>query len=259
MPEVDLFIPCLTDTFHPRAALATVAVLEHLGVEVNFPSDQTCCGQAHHNAGCAGDARTLVRRMSRVFTGDRPVVTPSGSCAAMIVEHASGLFAVNDPDAVLVQSLADRTREFSQYLLDDLQLDPRELGAKWPGSSSRSLPTPVTWHFSCHLRSLGGTDETLRLLAGISGLAVVPLPGAERCCGFGGAFAVDEHAISASLGRDKGNAVRITGAEILVCNDSGCALQIAGTLSRMGKPLRVAHIAEPLAEALGLAIPGEAP
>ena len=256
MPDVDLFVPCLTDTFHPRAAAATVAVLEHLGVRVHVPPDQTCCGQAHHNAGCADDARALVRRMAKVFAGDRPVVTPSGSCAAMVAEHAMGLFASGDPDALAVTSLAARTREFTQFLLDDLALDPRELAGRWPESEA-SAPTPITWHFSCHLRSLGATDETARLLSAIEGLELAPLPGAERCCGFGGAFAVDEPAISAAMGRDKGNAVRISGAELLVCNDSGCALQIAGTLSRAEKSVPIAHVAEVLAHALGLEIPGD--
>ncbi len=251
-PEVDLFVPCLTDTFHPRAAAATVAVLEHLGCRVHFPDDQTCCGQAHRNAGCTDDAAALIRRMAQVFPGERPIVTPSGSCAAMVARHAVDLVPGDDPDAPAVRSLAARTRELSRFLLDDLRLDVTQLGARWPGD-----PTTAAWHFPCHLRELGGDRAALQVLAGIEGLRVAPIPDAERCCGFGGTFAVDEPAISGALGRDKARSFLASGAEILICDESGCALQIAGTLSRLGHRPRLVHFAEVLAESLGLAIPGE--
>ena len=245
---VDLFVPCLTDTFLPRAAAATVLLLEHFGCEVSVPREQTCCGQAHFNAGATAEARSLVERMARIFSGERPVITPSGSCAAMVIEHAPTISA-----SPAVLSLAKRTREVTQFLVEDLALAPATLGARWPGA-----PLRATVHYPCHGRALELAPLTDRILAAIEGVEVVPSPAADRCCGFGGAFAVDEAAISGAMGREKVASVASTGAELLVCNDSGCALQITGVAehaSPSADPPRVWHVAEVLAVSLGLELP----
>ena len=245
---VDLFVPCLTDSFLPASAAASALLLEFFGWSVEVPRAQTCCGQAHFNAGATGEARALVERMATIFSSDRPVVTPSGSCAAMVIEHAP---TISDDPAV--HSLAKRTREITQFLFEDLALDPRELGARWPGE-----PTAITVHQPCHGRALDLAPITARVLASIEGLDVRESPGADRCCGFGGAFAVDEAAISGAMGKEKVASIASTGAELLVCNDSGCALQIAGVAEHPGtggRAPRIFHVAEVLALSLGLEVP----
>jgi len=198
--------------------------------------------------------------MAKVFSGDRAIVTPSGSCAAMVRIHASQLFAPTDVDFAAIQSMSRRVREFSEFLCHDLRINLEDHDARWPGISSGNSAAATT-HFSCHLRELGLSTETETLLSQIAGLEVRPLPDFERCCGFGGAFAVDEPELSSELGREKSGLIESTDADLWVINESGCRLQIEGTYSRSGqhRQRRVLHLSEVIAESLGIGIMGEQP
>jgi L-lactate dehydrogenase complex protein LldE len=255
--EVALFITCLTETFYPRAGIAVVKVLERLGCKVEFPEGQTCCGQPMYNNGFPDEARELARRMVRGFEGARYVVAPSASCAAMVREHYPELLGDDPAYARGARELAGKTYEFAEFLVKVLQVDLAALGAKWPGHA--------TYHYSCHQRGLGiapplqtmgaaNTGDTLavRLLRQIDGLRFTPLEKADQCCGFGGTFALKYPPISGLLARDKVACIRATGASIVVSSDAGCTMNLAGTCHREGVAVEFKHIAEVIAESLGL-------
>lgn len=242
--NVSLFITCLTDAFYPRAGIAVVKVLEHLGCRVDFPLAQTCCGQPMYNNGFQEEARDLGRRMIRVFEKSERVVTPSGSCAAMIREYYPSLFENGHEMRRAAESLAARTFEFSEFLLKVMGVDPTTLVARGKGR--------VTYHYSCHLRGVGVRDESERLIRAIRGLEFVPLEKAEQCCGFGGMFAMNYPVVSAEMARDKAACIASAGAERVVCNEAGCTMNIAGTCRREGVQVEFVSIAELLAESMGL-------
>lgn len=221
-----------------------VKVLEFLGHEVVFPRRQTCCGQPMYNNGFHDEARALARRMIDVFAPYEMVVTPSASCAAMVRKRYADLFAGHDADRRRAETLAARTFEFVELVTKVLRADFRALGARWPGSA--------TCHYSCHSRDIGLTDETIRLLAMIDALEYRPLERLEQCCGFGGTFAVNYPRISGEMVRDKVACIARTGASTVICNDAGCAMNIAGACHRLGLDVAFASAAEVLAEGLGL-------
>lgn len=242
--KISLFITCLTDTYYPRVGRAVVAILEHLGHEVVFPAGQTCCGQPMFNTGYHEQAADLARRMIDVFEDADVVVTPSGSCAAMIHEYYPQLLH-NDPAyAERARAFIHKTHEFVEFLTHVEKIDLRALRCKWPGH--------VTYHYSCHLRALGMTDETVRLIQQINGIQFTPLKKTEQCCGFGGTFAVKYPEISGAMVRDKTACIAETQAPTVICNDGGCAMNIAGALHREGSEVKLKHLAELIAEGLGL-------
>jgi L-lactate dehydrogenase complex protein LldE len=242
--KVSLFITCLTDTFYPRTGIALVKVLERLGCEVDFPQAQTCCGQPMWNNGFHADARELAKRMIGVFESSEAVVTPSGSCAAMIRDYYPEMFHADHAWEHAAQAFAARTYEFVEFLVNVLKADFRQLGARWPGR--------VTYHYSCHLRGIGVTDEAVRLMRQIDGLEYLPLEKAEQCCGFGGTFALKFPEVSGTMVRDKVGCIGATGAETVVSNDAGCTMNLAGACRREGAGVAFKSLAEILAESLGL-------
>lgn len=237
---VQLFITCLLDHLYPDIAEACVTVLERAGVEVAVPEGQTCCGQPAFNGGFLAEARQMARHFLDVFADTTgPIVTPSGSCASMVVHHYPGLFAGEPVQQARAEAVARRVREFSQFLVEDLGLQ---------GIGGR--PGRYTYHPSCHLtRELGvrGCAETL--LAGIPGAELRPLPEAEACCGFGGLFAVKLPTVSAAMMRRKLENIAASGAETCVVCDASCMTHLNGGLVRQGQAPIVRHLAEILAEA----------
>jgi len=240
MPSrVQLFITCIVDSIYPAVGEALVEVLERLGVDVEFPEAQTCCGQPGYNAGFRDDARQLALNFLDVFEkSDAPLVTPSGSCAAMIVHGFPDLFAGDAPNLARAQALAARTYEFSQYLVEVLGVE--DVGARFNGS--------LTYHPSCHLlRGLGVKDAANKLLARVRGVEVIPLANAEECCGFGGLFAVKHGDISGAILDRKLESLRAGKAGTVVGCDMSCLMHIQGALTRDGSPVRCMHLAEVLA------------
>ncbi|MFW6060132.1 MAG: (Fe-S)-binding protein [Phycisphaeraceae bacterium] len=239
-----LLITCLTDTFYPRTGIAVVKVLEKLGCTVSFPEAQTCCAQPMWNNGYHDEARQLAKRMIETFADADHVVTPSGSCAAMIREHYPEMFEHEPEWHDRAKAFAARTHEFIEFLLNVLKVDLREHGAKWPGK--------VTYHYSCHLRGLGVTDEAVRVMQQIEGLEYAPLEKRDQCCGFGGTFAMKYPQISGAMVRDKASCIQATGAATCVSNDAGCTMNIAGTCHRENIDVRFKSLAEIIAEGMGL-------
>ncbi|MFF4209945.1 (Fe-S)-binding protein [Streptomyces sp. NPDC001796] len=242
--RVALFPTCVNDAVHPATAIATVTVLERLGVEVDFPFEQTCCGQPQYNTGYRRETEPLLRRMAKAFDGYDHVVAPSGSCVAMVRDNyprlGSRAAAEGRADDLADQarSLADRVHEFSEFLVDVLGVT--DVGAYFPHT--------VTYHPSCHgLRVLGLGDRPRRLLEAVEGLELVELPGADECCGFGGTFAVKNPHVSAAMGADKIRNAEATGARVLCGADNSCLMHLDGMLRRRGSDLRPLHLAEILA------------
>ncbi len=233
--RVALFVTCLGDTVQPQVGQATVAVLERLGIGVEFPREQTCCGQLHFNAGYQGEARALALRFVEVFRPYGVVVTPSGSCASHVRVHYPGLLGADAGD------VPGRVLELSELLVGRLGVE--DVGAAWEGGA-------VAYHPTCHsLRLLRLGDAPERLLRAVRGLTLVELPDAHECCGFGGTFAVKNAAVSSAMLADKIACVEASGAAAVCACDSSCLLHIGGGLERRGSRVRAVHLAEVLARA----------
>ena len=236
MPPIQLFVTCLVDTFYPETGEAILDIFRRLGIPVEFPAEQTCCGQPAFNAGLRSGARPLAEHTIRVFENlPGEVVIPSGSCAHMLKHGYLEIFE-NDPQWLArARSLATRTFEFTEYLVDYLGVT--DLGAHWDGK--------LTYHPSCHLSRGMGIDRQPRLLlAAVQGAEMVELPHQEDCCGFGGVFSVEHPELSAEFLKRKISNLDISGSPTLVVADTGCRMHIAGGLHRQKKPQRVLHIAE---------------
>jgi L-lactate dehydrogenase complex protein LldE len=219
--RVSLFVTCFNDTLFPQTGRAVVRLLERLGCEVDFPLEQTCCGQMHMNSGYAREGAALARRFARVFQDSEHIVTPSASCAGM-----------------LRQEVDIQVHELSEFLVDVLGVE--EVGAYFPHR--------VTFHPTCHsLRELGLGDRPLRLLHAVKGIELVELPSATECCGFGGTFAVKNAEVSSAMLADKVRAVLDTGAEVVCAADNSCLMHIGGALARQRTGVGTKHLAEVLA------------
>lgn len=238
--KVQLFITCLAEQFFPTTLENMVAVLERLGVEMAFPQAQTCCGQPFYNTGFQSGARAVARKWLDVFAPtDGYIVSPSGSCVAMVREHYPELFPENSRDHKRAQEVAARTFEFTQFLVNVLKI--ADVGAHYPHR--------VTYHASCHLlRSLGARDEPKSLLRHVRGLELVPLADEETCCGFGGAFSVIFPEVSQAMMNAKIANVEASGAEAVVACDSGCLMNIAGGLEKKKSPVKALHLIDILAQ-----------
>jgi L-lactate dehydrogenase complex protein LldE len=229
-------ITCLGDALFPEVGVATVRLLRRLGVTVDFPAAQTCCGQPHFNSGYHDHARDLARHAIATFANGQTVVTPSGSCAAMVKLEYPELFHDDPAWRERAADLARRTRELSDFLVNVLQVE--DVGARFEGKA--------TYHMACHLRGLGLQTEPERLLRKVRGLEYVPLERGDECCGFGGSFAVRFPEISGAMVRDKAAFIEKTGADVVVATDAGCLMNIAGCLRRRGSPVRALHLAQVL-------------
>ncbi len=239
--RVSLFTTCLVDQFMPEVAESVVRVLGRLGVEVEVPEAQTCCAQPAFNSGSWGDARPVARRFLDVFSGDGLIVTPSGSCAAMVRNFYPELFREQPAEVERARRAGDRVWEFSEFVVD--VLGRADLGGRLDGAA--------TYHKCCHLlRELGVDRQPAALLAGVKGLELRPLERADVCCGFGGTFSVKMAPISTAMLNEKLDYVQATGAKTLVAGDAGCIMHMAGGLRRRGSDVQVIHTAQLLDRAL---------
>jgi L-lactate dehydrogenase complex protein LldE len=219
--RVALFVTCFNDTLFPGTGRAVVELLEHLGCSVEFPEEQTCCGQMHGNSGYAAQGDALARRVERVFAAHDVVVSPSASCVAYLREKGvGGVF------------------ELTEFLVDELGVE--DVGA--------SFPHRVAYHPTCHsLRLLKVGDRPLRLLRAVQGIDLVEIEEANECCGFGGTFAVKNADTSMAMLSDKLRHVLDTRAEVCTAADNSCLMHIGGALRRQRTGVRALHLVEILA------------
>lgn len=231
---------CLCDAFFDDVARATVEVLGHLGVEVLYPEDQTCCGQPAFNTGDWDASRQVARHCARVFAGDLPIIVPSGSCAAMHL-HGNRLQFEQEPDNGIA-SLAARTWEVVDFIHNGLGV------TRWPGRFE--TPTRIAFHRSCHCRDTGTAAAARALLSSIAHAEVVPFGQAEQCCGFGGTFAVTFPHISAQMGSLKIDHIRDIRPDLLAGVDMSCLMHLDGLAAAQGRRVPHKHVVQILRDTL---------
>ncbi len=252
--RIGLFIPCYIDQLYPQVGLATVKVLEKYGDEwashrreefhIEFPPAQTCCGQPMANTGCTEEARPLAEAFLRIFHPFDAVVSPSGSCVAMVRHHYDEYF----PHDSKYEELQHKTYELCEFLHDVLKVE----------YIAGRFPYKVGLHQSCHgLRELRlgsaselatkSVDKIHRLLETMEGISFAELNRPDECCGFGGTFAVNEEAVSCMMGNDRVHDHIQAGTQVLTAADMSCLMHLDGLIRRQQKPIRVMHVAEILA------------
>lgn len=239
--RIALFITCLDDTFFPSVGRAVTEVLERLGHQVTFPLGQACCGQMHFNTGYRRECLPMLETFVDAFGDSEVVVSPSASCVAMVRDHYRELAMDLGDGARLpaVEDLLSRVYEFTEFLTGVLGVT--DVGAAYPHR--------VAYHPTCHsLRALHLGDAPLRLLRAVRDLELAELEDADTCCGFGGTFAVKNHAVSGAILSDKMRAVLMSRAEVVTAVDMSCLMHIGGGLGHLGAGLRTMHLAEVLRE-----------
>ncbi|MBM7646953.1 L-lactate dehydrogenase complex protein LldE [Scopulibacillus daqui] len=237
--KVSLFITCLADIFYPEVGKDVVEILEDLGCEVDFPKNQTCCGQPAYNSGYHKETKTAAKHMIEAFEGAEYAVAPSGSCVMMVHEFPA-LFSESEKEwQEKAAALANKTYEFTQFVVE--VLGKEDLGAE--------LHRKAAVHTSCHMNRLMGIKEPpQRLLKHVKGLEVVPLSHSYDCCGFGGTFSVKMPEISEEMVEEKTKHMMESDADLLIGMDCSCLMNIKGRLTRKGCSIEVKHIAQVLNE-----------
>jgi L-lactate dehydrogenase complex protein LldE len=246
--KVALFIPCYVDQFYPSTGMATLELLQHYGAEVEYPPDQTCCGQPMNNSGCTRDAARVARHFLKVFADSEYVVAPSGSCVSMVRNHFEHLLPEMSDDE---RAVCSRTYELSEFLCDVLDVE----------TTTGSFPFQVGVHQSCHgLRELrlapsselmtDRPNQLRRLLEPLDGIRFSQLQRNDECCGFGGTFAVAEEAVSCMMGNDRIQDHLAAGSQVITAGDMSCLMHLDGLIRRQKLPLRVMHFAEILQQAM---------
>jgi L-lactate dehydrogenase complex protein LldE len=238
--RASLFITCYNDTLFPETGRAVVKLLERLGIELDFRTEQTCCGQMHANTGFRGEAFSLAKRFIQLYGQTELVVIPSSSCVAMIRDQYPGLIEELGSDSLRLEfaALLPRIYELSEFLIDQLNLE----------DVNAYFPHRVTYHASCHgVRSLHLGDRPYRLLSRVRGLTLLTLPNVDRCCGFGGTFSVKNADVSSAMLAAKLQDVVSTDAEYCTALDNSCLMHLGGAMHRQYQGMKVIHLAEILA------------
>jgi L-lactate dehydrogenase complex protein LldE len=235
--NVQIFIPCFIDQLYPNVAFNMVKVLEKAGCNVFYNTNQTCCGQPAFNAGFWGEAKDVCKKFINDFSGADYVVAPSASCVGFVRNYYGKLFE-NSAQQHQVKALAERTFEFSEFLVNVLKVE--NLGAEFIGKA--------TYHDSCAaLRECSLKEEPRKLLRNVKGLELVEMNDVETCCGFGGTFAVKFDPISIAMADQKINNAIETNAEFLISTDMSCLMHVDGCIQHQQKNLKVIHLADVLA------------
>lgn len=233
--QITLFVQCLVDGLYPEVGEAMLTLFRRLGIQVNCPMDQTCCGQPAFNAGHRKAARVAARRFIEIFEDAEWIVCPSGSCVNMVKNHYPDLFEDDAVWAERATQVGRRTFELSQFLVDILEIE--DMGAAYNGK--------ITYHDSCHLlRGLGVREQPRHLIRQLKGAEFVEMKDPDRCCGFGGTFSVRYPGISTAMVDDKIRNIIASGADTVTGCDISCLMNIQGRLSRIGSPIKTLHIAQ---------------
>ncbi|MFB0492883.1 L-lactate dehydrogenase complex protein LldE [Methylobacterium sp. OAE515] len=241
--RVGLFVPCYVDAFEPEVGIATLELLERFGCTVEYPFDQTCCGQPMTNTGCHAEAAATEALFVKNFSGFDYVVAPSGSCVHQVREHLTAI-----PQTDEVRHVRASTYELVEFLHDVLKVE----ALPWA-----NFPHKVAYHGNCNaLRGIHHArpselvkpyfSKPLDLLRLVNGVELVDLARPDECCGFGGTFSVFEPAVSAKMGYDKVADQNQAGAAYVVSADSSCLMHQKGCAERLGLPLKYIHIAQVL-------------
>jgi L-lactate dehydrogenase complex protein LldE len=240
--RVSLFVTCIVDMIYPQTGLSVLKILDYLGISYDFPMGQTCCGQPAFNSGYRTEARTVGRQFLKAFADAEVIVTPSGSCAAMIRHEYPTLFE-DAKEKALAERLAANTWELTEYIVDGLGIT--DLHLKLPASES------FAFHDACHgMRLLGLGPASRTLLGNTENADVKPMSEADVCCGFGGLFSVKMPNVSDAMLQNKMRHIESSEAATIITGDVSCLTQMNGGLSRKKSKKRVKHIADVLAEGI---------
>lgn len=232
--KVYFFGTCLVNSIYPEAGIAAIRLIQREGVKVVFPQDQSCCGQPAYNSGFPAEAKKVARQQIRLFSGNYPIVVPSGSCAGMMKHHYPKLFEF-EPDLEAVLAFSGRVFELTEFLLHVLKIQLVDKGE----------PIAVTWHSSCHAaREMNVIQDSKSLLRQLNNVHLIELENELQCCGFGGTFAVKQPEISAAMVKDKVEAIHNSGASQVIAGDCGCLLNINGAMEFRNLSVRGRHIAD---------------
>ena len=237
--KITLFLQCLIDGLYPEVGEAVVTIFERLKRPIDYPLDQTCCGQPAYNAGYLDEARRAARHFIETFETAEVIVCPSGSCVHMVRHHYAHLFKESPDWLRRARRVSKKIYELTEYLVNVLQVV--DLGARFDGS--------ITYHDACHLlRNLNVSAQPRILIEHIHGASLVEMHNSDYCCGFGGTFAVNYPQISAAMVSEKVGHVLASGADVITGCDMGCLMNIEGRLHRQGSAVKVRHIAQLLAQ-----------
>lgn len=239
--KVALFIPCFIDAIYPEVGIATYQLLERLGLEVDYPTEQTCCGQPMANEGDQKNSAAAEENLVRNFRGYDYIVGPSASCVSHIRHYFDAI--EQTPEVVKVREC---TFELVEFITDVLKV------TDFPWAE---FPNPITIHNSCSaIRSLHIAkpselmgppfNKTATLLSKVKGITIHPIDRPDECCGFGGTFCVTDEAVSASMGTDKVNDIARHGAHYVVSTDMSCLLHLQGISEKNNIRLEFLHVAQ---------------
>jgi L-lactate dehydrogenase complex protein LldE len=238
--KVGLFIPCLVDQFFPETAIAVCKIFKKLKIDIDYPIEQTCCGQPAYNTGYRKEAQKIAKRFIDVFNKYEYIVAPSGSCVSM-VKILYPTLNFDNTYSTLCAELTSKIFEFSEFLVDKLNIV--DLDSTFKGKA--------TYHSSCHLtRELGVKEPPKILIKNVKGIEFIESENSEECCGFGGTFAVKFKEISTSMAEDKVEALLKTGAQYVIGGDNSCLMNIDGIIKLRNLPIKTIHLAEVLAYGL---------
>jgi len=238
---VGLFIPCYIDAVYPEVGIATLQLLERLGVTVDYPPNQICCGQPMANEGDQSDSAPVEQHFIDTFREYEFIVAPSGSCVSHVRYYLDAIGQTSD-----VQQVRNRTYELVEFITDILKI------TEFPWAA---FPYPVAIHNSCSaIRSLhiarpsevmsAPFDKTAELLGKVRGLELVKMDRPDECCGFGGTFCVTDEEVSASMGKDKNADITRHGAQYVVSTDMSCLMHLQGIARRNKTDLDFLHVAQ---------------
>lgn len=237
--KITLFIQCLVDSIYPQVGHAMVQLLEKLGMQMDIPLQQTCCGQPAFNSGYRKEAAIAARKFIETFEDADVIVCPSGSCVDMVKHQYPGLFAHGSSWQERAKKVSGNIFEITEYLVDVLGIE--DVGSRFKGS--------VTYHDSCHLlRNLGIADQPRKLIRSIRDIELVEMENSAKCCGFGGTFSIKYADISSAILEEKVDNILATDADVVTGCDMGCLMNIQGMLNRRESRVKTMHIVELLAQ-----------
>lgn len=243
--KIGLFIPCFMNELYPKSCVSTLKLLRNLNLDVDYPLEQTCCGQPMANAGCSKDMKALAYQFVENFKKYDYIVAPTGSCVTMVKEHYEPFFGEDNEDYNKVKT---SIYEVCEFLHDVIKVEKLDV----------SFPFKVGVHNSCHgHRGLGlGNASELNvpplnklknLLNLVNDIEIVELKRDDECCGFGGTFCVTEEALSVAMGKDRIKDHLSSHAEVMTGADMSCLMHMEGIINRNNEPIKVMHITEILA------------
>jgi L-lactate dehydrogenase complex protein LldE len=233
--KATLFIQCLVDGMYPEVGHAMVRLFERIGVGVDIPLSQTCCGQPAFNSGYRKQATSAAKKFIKIFESADVIVCPSGSCVDMVKHQYPGLFQEGSLWQDRAKRVSEKIFELTEFVVDVLGIE--DVGARFLGK--------VTYHDSCHLnRYLKVANQPRKLIAKVEGTELIEMENSDRCCGFGGTFSVKYPDISTAILEEKVDNIIATGADAVVGCDISCLMNIQGRLNRRNSSVKIMHIAQ---------------